>query len=76
MAQSMQDLGNIYAGVIIDILHTGGVQPDAGRWNIATAETVAEQTGGQFTGNSYGDKFVDRVLTSPSPSRSRTWRRM
>jgi hypothetical protein len=46
------------AHVTIDVLHVGW---SADSWAISDSETMAERTGGQYTGLAYADKFVDRV---------------
>ena len=49
------------ARVAIDYLHTGGVSGGNDTFAIGSALTIAQMTGGQYTGVSYADKFVDSV---------------
>ena len=47
------------ARVAITIFHTQGM--DAGMWAVSSSRNIAEFTGGQFTGLTYGDRFADRI---------------
>lgn len=60
------------AGVVTDIIHTGGIAmpvsqgrvgmpPLAAMDAIQSSETIAELTGGQFTGVSYADAALSRI---------------
>jgi VWFA-related protein len=53
------------ARVAISIFRSGGVGGGWGDfWSIASSKNVAEFTGGQYTGNTYGDRFAARVATA------------
>jgi VWFA-related protein len=47
------------ARVVIDIFHSDGMS--ARMWDVASSKNIAEFTGGQFTGLTYGDKFAGRI---------------
>ena len=50
------------ARIAISIVHTGGVSPNGGiNWQAMTSQTVAEETGGTYSGLWYASKFADRL---------------
>jgi VWFA-related protein len=53
------------ARVAINIFRSGGVGGGWGEtWSIASSQNVAEFTGGQYTGLTYGDRFAARLETA------------
>jgi hypothetical protein len=53
------------ARVAISLFRSGGVGGGwSGFWSIASSKNVAEFTGGQYTGNTYGDRFAARLETA------------
>lgn len=66
-AEDDKNLASIAADarVALDIVHTGGVDPN-GRvdWRRATSQTAAQESGGTFSGTSYAKDFVDRLDTA------------
>jgi VWFA-related protein len=47
------------ARVAINIFHSGGAGTSI--WAVASSQNIAELTGGQYTGVTYGDRFADRI---------------
>ena len=50
------------AGVVMDVFHSNGMS--AGMWDVASSKSIAELTGGEFTGVTYGEQFADRIDTT------------
>jgi VWFA-related protein len=49
------------ARVVINIIHTVGVDRSVTGWDISSAENITELTGGYFTGLTYADTALGRV---------------
>jgi VWFA-related protein len=47
------------ARVVMDVFHSDGMS--AGIWDVASSQNIAEFTGGQYTGVTYGERFADRI---------------
>jgi VWFA-related protein len=47
------------ARVAMSIFHSGGAGTSI--WAVASSQNIAELTGGQYTGVTYGDKFADKI---------------
>jgi VWFA-related protein len=47
------------ARVVMDVFHSDGMS--AGMWDVASSQNIAEFTGGQYTGVTYGEKFAERI---------------
>jgi VWFA-related protein len=47
------------ARVAMSIFHSGGAGTSI--WAVASSQNIAELTGGQYTGLTYGDKFADKI---------------